>query len=73
LIISTIQPKSLSFAAATGHLNSNLAFTFVAVRVAANVLPNAGNRPRAKGTIADYRSSVAIVTVWVNNFDLRQN
>lgn len=54
LIISTIQPKSSSFAATTGHLNSNLAFTFVAVRVAANVLLNAGNRPRAKGTIADY-------------------
>jgi hypothetical protein len=54
LIILTIQPKSSSFAATTGHLNSNLAFTFVAVRVAANVLLNAGNRPQAKGTIADY-------------------
>ena len=54
LIISTIQPKSLSSAAVTGRLNSSPAFTFVAVRVAVNVLPNAGNRPRAKDTISNY-------------------
>jgi hypothetical protein len=53
LIISTIQPKSLSSAAATGRLNSSPAFTFVAVRVAANVLPNAGNRLRAKDIISN--------------------
>jgi hypothetical protein len=53
LIISTIQPKSLSSAAATGRLNSSLAFTFVAVRVAANVLPNAENRLRAKDIISN--------------------
>jgi hypothetical protein len=54
LITSTIQPRSSSFAAATGHSNSSLAFTFVAVRDAANVLPNAGDRPRAKGTISNF-------------------
>ena len=53
LIISTIQPKSLSSVAATGRLNSSLAFTFVAVRVAANVLPNAENRLRAKDIISN--------------------
>ena len=52
LITSTTQPRSSSYAGITGHLNSNLAFTFVAVQVAANVLPNAGNRPRAKDTIS---------------------
>ena len=54
LITSTIQLRSSSYAAITGHLNSSLAFTFVAVRVAVNVLPNAGNRPRAKDTISNY-------------------
>jgi hypothetical protein len=52
LIISTIQPKSLSFAAGMGHLNSSLAFTFEAVRVAANALPNVENRRRAKASIS---------------------
>jgi hypothetical protein len=47
LIILTIQPKSSSFAAATGHLNSSLAFTFVAVQAAANVFQNAANSPNA--------------------------
>jgi hypothetical protein len=51
LITSTIQPRSSSYVAITGRLNSSPAFTFVAVRVAANVLPNAGNRPRAKDMI----------------------
>ncbi|MDC3293643.1 hypothetical protein OAW18_05040 [Alphaproteobacteria bacterium] len=53
LIILTIQPKSSSFAAAMGHSNSSLAFTFAAVRVAANVLPNAENRRQAKDTISN--------------------
>ena len=53
LIILTIQPKSSSFAAAMGHSNSSLAFTFAAVRVAANVLPNAENRRHAKDTISN--------------------
>ena len=53
LITSTIQPKSSSYAAATGHSNSSLACIFVAVRVAANVLPNAGNRLRAKDIISN--------------------
>ena len=47
LIILTIQPKSSSFAAATGHSNSSLAFTFVAVQAAANVFQNAANSPNA--------------------------
>jgi len=53
LIILTIQPKSSSFAAAMGHSNSSLAFTFAAVRVAANVLPNAENRRHAKDKISN--------------------
>ena len=53
LITSTIQPRLSSFAAAMGHSNSNLAFTFVAARVAANVLPDVGNRPRAKDIISN--------------------
>jgi hypothetical protein len=47
LIILTIQPKSSSFAAAMGHSNSSLAFTFVAVQAAANVFQNAANSPNA--------------------------
>jgi len=53
LIILTIQPKSSSFVAAMGHSNSSLAFTFAAVRVAANVLPNAENRRHAKDKISN--------------------
>ena len=54
LITSTIQPKSSSFAAATGHSNSSLVFTFGAVQVAANVLLNVGNRSDAKDTISNF-------------------
>ena len=54
LITSTIQPKSSSFAAATGHSNSSLVFTFGAVRVAANVLLNVGNRSGAEDTISNF-------------------
>ena len=54
LITSTIQPKSSSFAAATGHSNSSLVFTFGAVRVAANVLLNVGNRSDTEDTISNF-------------------
>jgi len=54
LITSTIQPKSSSFAAATGHSNSSLVFTFGAVRVAANVLLNVENRSGAEDTISNF-------------------
>jgi hypothetical protein len=54
LITSTIQPRLSSYAAITDHLNSSLAFIFVAAQVAANVLPNVGNRRRAKDTISNY-------------------
>jgi hypothetical protein len=64
LIIITIQPKSPSFAAAMGHSNSSLAFTFAAVRVAANVLPNAENRRHAKDTISKD-------TISINNHQLQ--
>jgi hypothetical protein len=64
LIILTIQPKSSSFAAAMGHSNSSLAFTFAAVRVAANVLPNAENRRHAKDTISKD-------TISINNHQLQ--
>jgi hypothetical protein len=64
LIILTIQPKSSSFVAAMGHSNSSLAFTFAAVRVAANVLPNAENRHHAKDTISKD-------TISINNHQLQ--
>jgi hypothetical protein len=54
LITSTIQRRSSSYAAITGRLNSSPAFTFVAVLVAANVSPNAGNRRRTKDTISTH-------------------
>ena len=50
LITSTIQPRSSSYAGATGHSNSSLAFTFVAVQAAANVFQNAANSPNAIDT-----------------------
>jgi len=64
LITSTIQPRSSSYADATGHSNSSLAFTFAAVRVAANVLPNAENRHHAKDTISKD-------TISINNHQLQ--
>jgi len=64
LIILTIQPKLSSFVAAMGHSNSSLAFTFAAVRVAANVLPNAENRRHAKDTISKD-------TISINNHQLQ--